>query len=160
VSRRRAGAGGNRYDVAILVVVLVVVLGGLWAFDYRHNMHSAPSDAKTNPIQCPTSDSLSCYYVNSNRPVSAAKSVLFHGSPVPVVGLEPPYCTESEGNCPYEGSVGAYVVVQVRDGPNKPSRLEAVYISSGGPAGSTTTSASGEPGNHAHCALREGAGTC
>ena len=97
-----------------------------WGYTVWPHHSSAPSYAE-GPVQCKTRDSLSCYYVNSNRPVSGAQSVVFVGGTVPVVGLEPSYCKQSQNNCPYLGFVGEYAVSQVQNGPNLPSRLEAVF---------------------------------
>lgn len=124
---------GYRYGWLVLIVIALLIFVGLKVL----SDHSpGPTAAEQNPIQCSTGDSLSCYYVNSNRPVNGAQSVNFDGQTVPVVGIEPTYCVQSLDNCPYEGYAGEYVVSDVRNGPKQPSRLEAEW-SPTPPAGAT-----------------------
>ena len=78
-----------------------------------------------NPITCPTSDSESCYYINSNKPIQPySQSVFYQGQNVPTVGLLPSNCDQYEA-CAYLGNVGVWAVWETD--PTGASKLEATY---------------------------------
>jgi hypothetical protein len=102
-------------NVAIAVAVTFAFLG---------LMGCSGSHVSTALIRCPTGDSLSCYYVGTNRPVNGDQSISFEGGTVPVVGVLSDSCS-TYGACVVLGSVGAYQVWQT--GGKGSSHLEAVY---------------------------------
>jgi hypothetical protein len=77
------------------------------------------------PDLLPYGDSLSCYYINSNRPVNRAHSLTYDGQTVPVVGVLPYKCYTRQGGCSVAGRVGPYGVWDLN--PSGTFQLVAVY---------------------------------
>jgi hypothetical protein len=86
---------------------------------------SSPPPAATPPTFCPTGDSLSCYYIHSNRPVNHVHSLTYDGQSVPVVGVLPYKCYTRQGGCSVAGRVGPYVVWDLN--PTVTFQLVAVF---------------------------------
>lgn len=110
----------RRHGWIIPAVVILLFAGGYWWL-----RPSSPQPVATTPTHCTTGDSLSCYYVYSNRPVKGAHSLTYDGQKVPVVGVLPYKCYSHEGGCSVAGHVGPYVVWDLN--PSVTYQLVAVY---------------------------------
>ena len=109
-----------RYGWIIPAAVILSFAGVIWWL-----RSSSPHPVATYPIHCSTGDSLSCYYVYSNRPVNGATSVTYDGQTVPVVGVLPYKCYTRQGGCSVAGRVGPYGVWDLN--PSGTFQLVAVY---------------------------------
>jgi hypothetical protein len=138
-----AAERGYRYGWLILVVVVLVIVVIIWLLT-RSSPGPGGTYGAAHPIQCSTDDSESCYYVNSNKPVSPnPQSVSYNGMTVATVGLLPPNCSTYNA-CTYLGNVGVWQVWDTN--PKGTSHLEATYGAP--PSGSTgNTPPSGSTGN-------------
>jgi hypothetical protein len=88
-----------RTVMAMAMAVVVLVAMGVAAC-------SNPTPlAAQNPIRCPSSDSLSCYSVHSNRPVHGPRSVSYQGQTVQVVGHLPVQCNNTYQGCELETTI-------------------------------------------------------
>jgi hypothetical protein len=114
--------GDRLYRHGWVIYAAVILLFAALTWWLRSS--SPPPDA-TSPTFCPTGDSLSCYYIYSNRPVNRVHSLTYDGQTVPVVGVLPYKCFTRQGGCSVAGHVGPYVVWDLN--PSVTFQLVAVY---------------------------------